>query len=352
MVIGSAVFAGVVRNAANGAFPDHRSDGLASSRMSPPGAWSDQRQPLYHGIPARIAVRGVDPVVLDACWRHLLDAERHLSFFAPTSELSRLNAAPIQHGFHLTPSLSRCLRAAVEAHRLSRGSCDASAGALVSLWRRAVRDQRWPDPGEIAFCLSHTGLAGIGIGIGMADGTMSCAGLRREFDLGGVAKGVLVDEVDQLLRAAGAEDILVQIGGETSCRGRSPSGRPWRIGVQHPLLGDAVWTALEAPRAGLSCSTSGDYRRSWMIGDRPVSHLIDPRTGDPASDDLLGATVAISAGGKASATEALTKAAVFLPTDAALMACGEARAEMLVLRAEVDGVEEIRSAGWRDLEAP
>jgi thiamine biosynthesis lipoprotein len=155
-----------------------------------------------------------------------------------------------------------------------------------------------------------------------------------------------------MLLRMGVRDALVQLGGETSCRGRSPRGAPWRIGVQHPVAADAVWTVITAPATGLSCSTSGDYRRDGRIGDQPVSHLIDPRSGLPACDDLLGATVAIREPGRVADAEALTKAAVFLPPAASIGAAASVSAELLVLRADEAGIEQIASPGWSRLAAP
>ena len=38
-------------------------------------------------------------------------------------------------------------------------------------------------------------------------------------------------------------------------------------------------------------ATSSIRLRRWRVGDRPVHHLIDPRTGEPAAADLLAVTV-------------------------------------------------------------
>ena len=47
-----------------------------------PDSWATPRHTLYSGIPARLTMRGADSALVEACWRHLLDAELHISVFA------------------------------------------------------------------------------------------------------------------------------------------------------------------------------------------------------------------------------------------------------------------------------
>lgn len=309
------------------------------------GAWRQERRALYHGIPVTVVARGCPGHAWDDVWRLLVDADGVFNRFSPTSAISRLAALPDGRGAQLPSALAVGIRAALHAHILSRGASDASIRPLVALWRRAVEIQVWPGAEEIAAARARCRLGDVRVA---ADDRLVVRGgpWVADLDLGGVIKGVLVDQVAVRLRAAGVTDLLVQIGGETTVFGRSGTGRPWRIGLQHPLVAHETWAVLRAPEGGLSCSTSADYRRGWNISGLPVSHLIDPRNGHPASPDLLTAHVAIPACGRCGDAEALSKTVALLESEVAAEVVAEAGGEWLHLAACDDGVDETRSHGF------
>jgi thiamine biosynthesis lipoprotein len=112
------------------------------------------------------------------------------------------------------------------------------------------------------------------------------AGAR--LDLGGIAKGWIVDRVADLLAPHGP--FLVDIGGEVVARGRGPDGRPgWLVAVADPERDDEdlCWLRLD----GRAIATSTTRRRRWRRGGRTYHHLIDPRTGGCAGAGLIQVSV-------------------------------------------------------------
>jgi thiamine biosynthesis lipoprotein len=76
---------------------------------------------------------------------------------------------------------------------------------------------------------------------------------------------------------------LINIGGNVMALGRK-GDTPWRVGIQHPRAaqaGGAPLATLEL-RNGEAIGTSGDYQRFFEIDGQRYSHLLDPRTGQPA----------------------------------------------------------------------
>lgn len=129
------------------------------------------------------------------------------------------------------------------------------------------------------------------------------AGVR--LDLGGIAKGWAADQAARRLTAVGPA--LVDAGGDIAVSGPQPGGRPWPIAVADPRLPGEHLAALWVGRGGVATSGT-DYRR-WRRGDRWLHHIIDPRTGEPAVTDVLGATVVARSAVEA---EAAAKAALIL----------------------------------------
>jgi FAD:protein FMN transferase len=100
--------------------------------------------------------------------------------------------------------------------------------------------------------------------------------------LGGIAKGYAVDRAARQLRERGVAAFLVQAGGDLYGAGRKPDGSPWVSGIQDPRgPRGTFFAALELTDAAFS--TAGDYARSFVVGGKRYHHIIDPRTGYPAT---------------------------------------------------------------------
>jgi thiamine biosynthesis lipoprotein len=107
-------------------------------------------------------------------------------------------------------------------------------------------------------------------------------------DLGGIAKGWILDRLGAFLAAYGP--FLIDIGGDMVARGDGPDGGPgWLISVAGPqsLELDLCWLRLQDQ----AIATSTTMRRRWQRDDRWLHHIIDPRTGAPARDDVSQVTV-------------------------------------------------------------
>ncbi len=114
------------------------------------------------------------------------------------------------------------------------------------------------------------------------------AGTR--FDPGGIGKGMAGDMVAAALLEVGAESVQIELGGDVRVAGPAWTGGSWAVqlddsdhGVQHP----ATITLTEG-----GVATSSVARRRWRRGSAAVHHLIDARTGRPASTDLDSVTTA------------------------------------------------------------
>jgi thiamine biosynthesis lipoprotein len=106
-------------------------------------------------------------------------------------------------------------------------------------------------------------------------------------DLGGIGKGLSVRwAADRLRDAVGC---LVEAGGDCVCRGLSPDGGPWRVGVEDPEEPTQSVAVLQVRDAAVA--TSSVRIRSWQIAGRDVHHLIDPVTGQPGGQGLAAVTV-------------------------------------------------------------
>jgi thiamine biosynthesis lipoprotein len=113
------------------------------------------------------------------------------------------------------------------------------------------------------------------------------------FDTGGIAKGYAADKAVETLKALGISSGLVAIAGDIRAFGSKPDGSPWTIGIRNPRgaeANDDVMATLELSDEAVS--TSGDYERFFMREGVRYHHILDPRTGYPARENISVTVVA------------------------------------------------------------
>lgn len=230
------------------------------------------------------------------------------------SPLARVNQA---HGqpVEVPGELEALLRRGLEIGALTGGAFDITWASLWGLWdwdRPAL-----PDPSAVREAAARVDYRRVGVASGevtLPDGM--CIGL------GGIAKGWALDSAALGLEHAGREDFLLSAGGQVLARG-TRRGVPWRVGVRDPW-GSESFVSLEV--GNVSVSTSGDYERGFVLDGVRYHHILDPKTGWPATA-LRSATVIAP---EATLADALSTA---------LMVMGPGPASVLL--AELPGVEAV-----------
>ncbi|WP_430449069.1 FAD:protein FMN transferase [Rhodophyticola sp.] len=202
------------------------------------------------------------------------EVDRQFSPWRSDSAISRFNAGSA--GLHAAePALIEVTAAALDIAGRSAGAFDPTVGPLVARWgfgpidRGGAPDWRGLSAGPAGLAKARAGLT---------------------LDLCGIAKGWALDRAADLARAAGFEDLLLDLGGEFIALGRHPDGRDWRLAVEAPLISGPPPAALRLPD-GAAAATSGMRAQSYSLNGRLYSHIIDPGTRSPAAGGLRSVTV-------------------------------------------------------------
>jgi thiamine biosynthesis lipoprotein len=167
---------------------------------------------------------------------------------------------------------------------LSGGLFDITIGAVSSLWD--FKEGIVPSEAVLAEAVTHVDYRAIEL-----DGTtVTLADPAARLDLGGIAKGYAADEMARMLRDAGCESALINLGGNIYALGLKPDGTSWSVGIQDPLRERGSLKAVVSAR-DLSVVTSGPYERSFEQDGQRYHHILDPHTGYPVQTDLESATI-------------------------------------------------------------
>jgi thiamine biosynthesis lipoprotein len=169
-----------------------------------------------------------------------------------------------------------------------------------------------------------------------------------EVDLGGIAKGFGIETAAQAMRKAGAKSALVVVGGEMRAVGRREDGSPWKVQVRDPRPGSHEPIVLRLDDKAVA--TSGDYARYFRVGERKLSHIVDPRTGWPVANVPSATVVAADA----VTTDALATGISMLGPEKAIKlidSLGDAECMMMARTEETEGtqVKLYYSKGFRAL---
>lgn len=214
------------------------------------------------------------------------EAKSSMSIFDEGSLLSRLNRNETDT---VDRHIAFNLRLADSIGALSDGRYDVTVKPLVEAWGFAGKEAQ-ADP-NIDSILCFVGREKVHI----EGNRLVKEDPRVQLDFNSVAKGYTVDLLADLVERFGAENYIVDIGGEVRCRGVNRQGQPWRIGVETPFDGNMTDGEYLQRRIRLSeggLATSGNYRRFYLDADgNKVAHTLDPRTGRSVVSRLLSVTV-------------------------------------------------------------
>ena len=265
-----------------------------------------QQQAYVFGTLVEVSVHGMPDAQARQATAAVLarfdELHRTLHAWQP-SDLSRLNTvlakgkrAPV------TPELATMLRDAQGLSIQSNDLFNPAIGGLIALWgfHADTPQSRVPDAAAIAeWANKQPRMADLAI----ENGAVSSSNPAVQLDLGGYAKGRALDDAVAILKKHGVKNALVNIGGNVIALG-AHGDRPWRVGIQHPRQPGTL--AMLDLHDGEAIGTSGDYQRYFEAEGKRYCHLIDPRSGSPASG-MQSVTVLVSGAHAGTRSDALSK---------------------------------------------
>ena len=197
------------------------------------------------------------------------------------SEVSRINAAAGTSAVKVSDETFGVIKEAVHASEISEGTFDITFHTLHGLWKFDEDiDPHPPADRDLKERLAFVGYRNIKLDD--AAKTVMLAKKKTQIGLGGIAKGYAVDMAAQVLLKAGLTSFFVQAGGDLLAHGTKPDGSEWQAGIRDPRGPESKYFA-KLPLTDHAFSTAGDYERAYVVGGKRYHHIIDPRTGHPAS---------------------------------------------------------------------
>jgi len=217
--------------------------------------------------------------------------DEQLSNWREDSEISRFNRQQTTDWQTVSPAILYLVSVAREIHDRTGGCYDPTVKPLFELWGFARHEQAIPSAEAIRQVLARVGMDKLEVD--PANRRLRKRDPRVEISLDSIAQGYTVDVLAQMLEDRGIHNYLAEIGGEMKVKGVKADGSSWRVAIEKPTpMAREVQRILELHEvAGMAVMTSGTYRNFFESGGKSYSHILDPRTGQPVTHNLLSTTV-------------------------------------------------------------
>jgi thiamine biosynthesis lipoprotein len=232
----------------------------------------------------------------------LLDElEDRLTVYRSHSEVSQINRLAASEAVTVEENLFQLLVESLEIHELTGGAFDITSGQLTKLWNFDRRAGGLPQKQEIEATLKKVGCRHVRLEPRSRTIRLDRTGV--EINLGGIGKGHALDRMAGLFQEMGIEDYVIH-GGQSSVLARgvsttidsadeNDSTGGWTIGISHPTLPSLRLAKIHLRDRALG--TSGTARQGFFHEGKRYGHIIDPRSGWPASHALSSTVITNSA---------------------------------------------------------
>ncbi len=241
------------------------------------------------GVETRIVLYASDATAAAAAraaFARIAALEDIMSDWRPTSEARRLEQRPGEW-VRVSRSLFDVLARAVAIARATDGAFDPTVGPMVALWRDARTRGRLPDARALDSARTRVGWRRITLDSTQRRVRLTTAGMR--VDLGGIAKGWILQDALAELSRHGVTRALIEAGGDLVVGDAPPGRRGWCIAV--PGV-DSSLSARAAAITHAAVATSGAESQFVEIDGVRYSHVVDPRTGLGLTNGLTATVIA------------------------------------------------------------
>ncbi|MDW7740015.1 MAG: FAD:protein FMN transferase [Bacillota bacterium] len=229
----------------------------------------------------------VDPdVIKEAVFDEIKRMENIFSRSIEESEISRINRMAGVSPVAVSPEMLAVLEMALQFTELTGGAFNPAIAPVIDAWGFFSQVYKIPSGSDLKNTLEVSDYRNVEIDYEQSTVFLSEKGMALE--LGGIAKGFIIDQAMAVLNNYGVEHAFINAGGDILLKGTKTDGSLWKIGVRNPREEEKIIAVFHVSEGAVV--TSGDYERFFEEGGKRYHHILDPLTGYPAGE-LASVTV-------------------------------------------------------------
>lgn len=205
--------------------------------------------------------------------------ENLISDWIPTTQISKVNQNAGISPVKVDLEVFELVKRAINISKLTDGAFDISYASMDKIWKFDGSMKEMPSTESIKKSVEKVGYQNIILNENDTSIFLKYQGMK--LGLGGIGQGYIADKIKVLLQENGCTSGLVNVSGDINTWGKQPNGKDWTVGIVNPLNKNKVFATF--PLNDSAVETSGSYEKYVTFNGKRYSHIIDPRTGYPAS---------------------------------------------------------------------
>ena len=235
------------------------------------------------GSPFEVTVVAKDTIkaneYIDLAVAEVKRIENQISDWIPSTPISQVNKNAGIQPVKVDDEVFQLVQRAIKISELTSGAFDISYASMDKIWKFDGSMKAMPTSEAIAKSVERIGYKKIMLN--EKDQTIFLKDAGMKLGLGGIGQGYIADKVKALLFSKGCTSGIVNVSGDIKAWGKQPDGKPWSVGIVNPMNKNKVFATF--PLEDSSVETSGSYEKFVTFNGIRYSHIIDPRTGYPAT---------------------------------------------------------------------
>lgn len=227
-------------------------------------------------------------LILEKSTEIMKKLEHILSFYNDNSDITKINKNAGKDFVNVSDSTFEIVKKSKYYSQLTDGLFDISVAPLVKAWGICNDSPKVLNNDTINKLLPLINYNDI-----ILDEENVSIMLKKEnqkIDLGGIAKGYITDLIIDFYKENNVKSAIVNIGRNIKVLGRKSHEDLWQVGIYKPIKHSTDIICSLAVE-DLSIVTSGIYERAFISNNKLYHHILDPRTGYPASTDIMSITI-------------------------------------------------------------
>ncbi|MBU2060241.1 MAG: FAD:protein FMN transferase, partial [Bacteroidetes bacterium] len=218
-------------------------------------------------------------VYIDMAVAEVSRLENLISDWIPTTPISEVNRNAGIKAVIVPQEVFDLVQRSITVSKLTSGAFDITYASMDKIWKFDGSMKKMPSEEEIRNSVAKVGYQNIVLN--PKDHSIFLKNEGMKLGLGGIGQGFIADKIKALLIAKGAPAGIVNISGDINTWGKQIDGKQWKVGIKNPLNKDKIFATF--PLENSAVETSGSYEKYVTFNGVSYSHIIDTRTGYPAS---------------------------------------------------------------------
>jgi len=223
---------------------------------------------------------------IDLAVAEITRIEKLISSWDPNSQTSEINRNAGIKAVKVDRELFDLIERSLGISKLTDGAFDISYASMDKIWKFDGSMTKMPTEDEIKSSVSKIGYKNILLD--KENSTVFLVNSGMKIGFGAIGKGYAADKAKKLLMSKGVVAGIINASGDMNTWGKQTNGEPWKVAITNPLDKNKAFALL--PITNGAVVTSGNYEKFVVFNGVRYSHIIDPRTGYPATG-IISATV-------------------------------------------------------------